>query len=43
VFETVDEAEDYVTEALQEFLKNAEQVKSLTLYPYIKYAQSHLN
>jgi transposase len=42
VFETLDEAEDYVSQALQEFLKNAEQVKSLTLYPYIKYAQSNL-
>lgn len=43
VFETLDEAESYVSEGLQEFFKNAEQVKSLTLYPYIKYAQSNLN
>lgn len=43
VFESLDEAEDYVSEALQEFLHNYEQVKSLTLYPYIKYAQSNLN
>lgn len=43
VFETLDEAEDYVTEALQEFLQDAEKVKSLTLYPYIKYAQINLN
>ena len=43
VFETLDAAEDYVTEALQEFLTDKEQVKSLTLYPYIKYAQSNLN
>jgi len=43
VFETLDEAENYVSQALQEFFKNAEQVKSLTLYPYIKYAQSNLN
>ena len=43
VFETLDEAEDYVTQALQEFLRDAEKVKSLTLYPYIKYAQTNLN
>ncbi len=43
VFETLDAAEEYVTEALKEFLTNKEQVKSLTLYPYIKYAQSILN
>lgn len=43
VFETLDAAEEYVTEALQEFLTNKEQVKSLTLYPYIKYAHSNLN
>jgi transposase len=42
VFETLDEAESYVGEALQEFLNNSEQVKSLTLYPYIKYAHSNL-
>ena len=43
VFETLDEAEDYVTEALQEYLTDAEKVKSLTLYPYIRYAQPNLN
>jgi len=43
VFETLEEAEEYVSQALQEFLNDAERVKSLTLYPYIKYAHSHLN
>ncbi len=43
VFETLEEAEKYVSQALQEFLNDAERVKSLTLYPYIKYAHSHLN
>jgi len=43
VFATLDDAENYVTEALKEFLRNQEQVKSLTLYPYIKYAQINLN
>ena len=43
VFETLAEAEKYVSEALEEFLNDAERVKSLTLYPYIKYAQSYLN
>ena len=43
VFETLEEAEMYVSEALEEFLNDAERVKSLTNYPYIKYAQSNLN
>jgi len=43
VFETLDEAESYVTEALKEFLTDAERVKSLTLYPYIKDARNNLN
>ncbi len=43
VFETLDDAESYVSEVLKEFLTNAEQVKSLTLYPYIKHAQSNWN
>ncbi len=42
VFDSLDEAENYVTEVLQEFLTDTEQVKSLTLYPYIKYAHSIL-
>lgn len=43
VFETLDAAEEYVTQALKEFLIDKEQVKSLTLYPYIKYAHTNLN
>jgi len=43
VFETLDAAENYVAEALKEFLSNQEQVKSLTLYPYIRYAHTNLN
>ncbi len=43
VFETLEEAEMYVSQVLKEFLNDAERVKSLTLYPYIKYAQSNLN
>jgi len=42
VFETLDEAESYVTEALKEFLTDPERVKSLTLYPYIECARSNL-
>jgi len=41
VFESLDEAEVYLTEILGKYFKKPELVKSLTLYPYIKYA--HLN
>jgi hypothetical protein len=40
VFETLDEAEEYVSQALKKFLDNNERVKRLTLYPYIEYAQT---
>ena len=43
VFETLDEAEVYLTEILQKYFKSPERVKSLTLYPYIKYAHLNLN
>ena len=43
VFETLDEAETYLTEILAKYFKQPEAVKTLTLYPYIKYAQSHLH
>ena len=43
VFETLDEAEVYLTEILQKYFKNPERVKSLTLYPYIKHAHLNLN
>ena len=36
VFDSLDEAERFVSEALKEFLTDTERVKSLTLYPYIK-------
>ena len=43
VFETLDEAENCLSQVLKNFLNDNERVKSLTLYPYIKYAQSNLN
>lgn len=43
VFETLNDAEKYVTEALLEFFDDAERVKSLTLYPYSKDARNNLN
>lgn len=43
VFDSLDDAEKYVTEALAEFFADAERVKNLTLYPYIKYARNDLN
>lgn len=42
VFETLDEAEEYLTEILKKYFKSSEGVKSLTLYPYIKYPHSYL-
>lgn len=38
VFETLDAAEKFVSEALSEFLNDAERIKSLTQYSYIKSA-----
>jgi transposase len=43
VFETLDEAEVYLTEILKKYFEHPEQVKSLTLYPYIRYAHLNLN
>jgi transposase len=43
VFESLDEAEVYLTKVLQKYYEQPELVKSLTLYPYIKHAQSNLN
>ncbi len=43
VFETLGEAEECVSEVLRKFLNDNERVKRLTLYPYIRYAQSSLN
>lgn len=42
-FESLDEAEVYLTKILGKYFKQPELVKSLTLYPYIKYAHSNLN
>jgi transposase len=43
VFATLEQAEDFVGAAIQEFLQDKERVKSLTLFPYIKDAHSILN
>lgn len=38
IFESLEEAEACVIEALQVYLRDSERVKQLTLYPYIKHA-----
>jgi len=38
VFDAIEEVEECLSEILKEFYADAERVKSLTLYPYIKYA-----
>ncbi len=43
IFESLDETEIYLTEILGKYFKKPELVKSLTLYPYIKYAHLNLN
>ncbi len=43
VFESLDQAEEYLTKVLQKYYEQPELVKSLTLYPYIKHAQLNLN
>lgn len=43
VFKTLEQAEKFVGSAIQEFLQDKERVKSLTLFPYIKYAHTILN
>lgn len=43
VFESLDEAESHLTKVLKKYYEQPELVKSLTLYPYIKYAYSNLN
>ena len=43
IFDSLDEAEDYLTTILGKYFKQPELVKSLTLYPYIKHAHSNLN
>ncbi len=43
IFASLDEAEECLSEVLQEFYRDAEKVKSLTLFPYITYARNNLN
>jgi transposase len=43
IFDSLDDAEKYVSEVLEAFYNDAERVKSLTLFPYITYARSNLN
>jgi putative transposase len=43
IFESLDEAEECLSEVLQRFYNDAERVKSLTLFPYITYARNNLN
>lgn len=43
IFEDLDEAESYITTKLQKYFEQPERVKTLTLYPYIKYAHPKLN
>ncbi len=43
VFESLDQAEEYLTKVLQKYYEQPELVKSLTLYPYIKHAHLNLN
>lgn len=40
VFETIEQAEEYISEKLKEFIKDKERVKKLTLYPYISNTHS---
>ncbi len=42
IFDSLDDAEECVSAALEEFYNDAERVKSLTLFPYITYARSNL-
>jgi transposase len=43
LFETLEEAEECLSEILQGFYRDAERVKSLALFPYITYARKNLN
>lgn len=42
IFDTIEEVEQCLSEILKEFYTDAERVKSLTLYPYIKHARNYL-
>jgi hypothetical protein len=41
-FDSLEDAEKCLSEVLEEFYKDAERVKSLTLFPYITYARNDL-
>jgi transposase len=43
IFESLDEAEECLSEVLQAFYQDAERVKRLTLFPYITYARNNSN
>ena len=42
IFDSLEDAEECVSEILAEFYNDAERVKSLTLFPYIRYARSNV-
>ena len=42
IFDSIQEVEECLSEILKEFYEEVEQIKSLTLYPYIKYARNYL-
>lgn len=43
LFESLEAAEECLSEVLQGFYNDVERVKSLTLFPYITYARNNLN
>lgn len=43
IFDSLEDAEDCLSEVLKEFFSDKERVKSLTLFPYITYARNNLN
>lgn len=43
IFDTLEEAQKCLSDVLEEFFADKERVKSLTLFPYIKYARINLN
>lgn len=43
LFDSLEDAEECLSEILQGFYRDADRVKSLTLFPYITYARKNLN
>jgi transposase len=43
LFESLETAEECLSEILQAFYNDVERVKSLTLFPYITYARNNSN